>query len=153
MFGFLASRNASKCRKHSKKQVNVQEASMFLSCDVLPHLSESWKPSVETGREPILNNSCQSFNFYRILWHLERGLIFCILLRNEQKITICKFKIQGEMIPLVQKYKNIPKIGGILQPLYLQTGVFSFHRKSPPWLCFSTCQGESLTKQWTYGPT
>ncbi len=25
--------------------------------------------------------------------------------------------------------------------------------KSPPWLCFSTCQGESLTKQWTYGPT
>ncbi len=23
----------------------------------------------------------------------------------------------------------------------------------PPWLCFSTCQGESLTKQWTYGPT
>ncbi len=25
--------------------------------------------------------------------------------------------------------------------------------KIPPWLCFSTCQGESLTKQWTYGPT
>ncbi len=21
--------------------------------------------------------------------------------------------------------------------------------KTPPWLCFSTCQGESLTKQWT----
>ncbi len=118
----------------------------------------------------------------------------------------------------------ILKIGGILQPLYLQIGVFSFHHKSqekstfqyvmifhlsyvdtcsatciwwaghpmhhaglstgvlrlvhcmycimavhiwhrqstqersfctqsPPWLCFSTCQGESLTKQWTYGPT
>ncbi len=24
--------------------------------------------------------------------------------------------------------------------------------KSPPWLCFSTCQEESLTKQWTIGP-
>ncbi len=27
------------------------------------------------------------------------------------------------------------------------------HAKSSPWLCFSTCQEESLTKQWTYGPT
>ncbi len=29
-----------------------------------------------------------------------------------------------------------------------------FSLSNPPhWLCFSTCQGESLTKQWTYGPT
>ncbi len=37
--------------------------------------------------------------------------------------------------------------------LGLSLGLGEFGRKSPPWLCFSTCQEESLTKQWTYGPT
>ena len=33
------------------------------------------------------------------------------------------------------------------------TEILSIRTKSSPWLCFSTCQEESLTKQWTYGPT
>ncbi len=33
------------------------------------------------------------------------------------------------------------------------TRTLTINEKSPPWLCFSTCQEESLTKQWTYGPT
>ncbi len=35
----------------------------------------------------------------------------------------------------------------------LETEKKSVHPKIPPWLCFSNCQGESLTYQWTYSPT
>ncbi len=35
----------------------------------------------------------------------------------------------------------------------LAKGKVNLPAKIPTWLCCSTCQGESLTKQLTYGPT
>ena len=61
------------------------------------------------------------------------------------------------------KFKQIPQEARQMDELNAK-GLFKYSQfnfinigtirklKIPPWLCFGTCQGESLTKQWTSGP-
>ena len=53
---------------------------------------------------------------------------------------------------LALKFEQLDQTGQDFQ-FSKQRKFLTSGEKSHPSLCFSTCQGESLTKQWTYGPT
>ncbi len=85
---------------------------------------------------------------YKLLMVLQRKRLPC-----SESDTSLLFLIAHcpSMLPVVEKAQQEPHI-----PYNIRIKLLAMHFRGvlvnppPPWLCFSTCQGESLTKQWTY---